>query len=119
MLTRDQIVAIEDFAVEKVEVPEWGGFVFVRVMTAGQRDQFEKKFTADRFTDTRAYLCAATISDDRGELLFTLADVAVLTKKSSAAIDRIFAAAMKINKLSGDDVKELEKNSKANHLDGS
>ena len=119
MLSRDQILAARDFSIEKVEVPEWDGFVFVRVMTAGERDQFEKKFSKDRYGDIRAYVAAATMCDDQGVLLFEKSDIEVLTKKSSAAIDRIFEAALRLNKLRQTDIDDLVKNSKASRSEGS
>jgi hypothetical protein len=114
LLSKSQILAARDHQVEKVDVPEWGGFVFVRVMTAGERDQFERKFTQDRYGNIRAYVAAATVCDDEGNLLFEKADIDVLATKSGAAVDRLFDVALRINKLRKKDIDELEKNSKAN-----
>ena len=42
--------------------------------------------------------------------MFTEKDVVKLGKKSSAALDRIFSAAQKLNRISDDDVEDLAKN---------
>ena len=41
ILTRDQILQANDLVTETVEVPEWGGSVFVKSLTGVERDQFE------------------------------------------------------------------------------
>ena len=38
-LTADQILAADDMGLKEVAVPEWGGSVFIRVMTVGERDE--------------------------------------------------------------------------------
>jgi len=40
-LTKEQILGASDIEIEKVDVSEWGGFVYVKGMTAKQRDDFE------------------------------------------------------------------------------
>ena len=40
-LNREAILAAEDLPRELVEVPEWGGAVYVRALTGAERDQFE------------------------------------------------------------------------------
>ena len=37
-LTKDQILAADDLGVLKLTVPEWGGDVYIRVMSVGERD---------------------------------------------------------------------------------
>ena len=41
LLSRDDILGSDDLRLERVDVPEWNGVLYVRVMTAGERDQFE------------------------------------------------------------------------------
>ena len=41
-LTADQILAADDLGLLEIAVPEWGGSVFVRVMSVGERDSYEK-----------------------------------------------------------------------------
>jgi hypothetical protein len=111
-LTRDQILKAEDLKREEVPVPEWGGSVFVRTMTGGERDRFEAAFVRDK-TDTRARLAAATICDEAGTLLFSATDIEALGRKSAAALERVFVVAMRLSKVGKADVDDLEKNSAA------
>ena len=41
-LTADQILAADDMGLKEVNVPEWGGSVYIRVMTVGERDEYER-----------------------------------------------------------------------------
>lgn len=115
MLSKGQIFAAQDGKVERVEVPEWGGHVFVKTMSAGDRDQWEAsildargKFTPDH---GRAKLLLACVCDEAGKPLFDRGDVHDLSKKSSVAVQRVFDAAAKLNGIGKNDVDELEKNS--------
>ena len=113
MLTKDQILAANDLTKETVDVPEWGGPVFVRVLTGAERDAFESEAVGDRRvgkSNVRAQLCARAICDERGDRLFSDDEVGALAAKSAAALDRVFEAASRLNGLSGRDVEELEKN---------
>lgn len=109
-LTRDAILSASDRPLKHVPVPEWGGDVYVRVMTAGERDAFEAAQGEDAHKDLRARLAVATVCDSDGNLLFTAADVPAVTAKSARALDRIFAASARHNGITAADVEELRKN---------
>lgn len=113
ILSREAILACDDLPQVKVTIPEWGGTVFVRTMTAGQRDRFEQSVTDSPGVDFRARLAVLTVCDEDGKLLFSESDVALLTLRSARALSRIFSVAVKLNGITSDDVEELEKNSKA------
>lgn len=110
MLSRDQILSADDRKRQEVGVPEWGGSVHVRVMSASERDKFEAAFLADKSKDVRARIAAYVICDEAGAPLFSEADIPALGAKSAAALDRVFSVAMRINKLSDRDIEELAKN---------
>jgi hypothetical protein len=97
-----------------VEVPEWGGGVFVRAMTGRERDAFEaaglgggKKFDTTNF---RARLAAATVCDAQGALLFAPHQADALGEKSSGALNRIFEVAAPLSGLTQEDEDALTKN---------
>ena len=107
-------------AAELVEVPEWGGAVYVRALTGAERDQFEASIVEQRGRDVRmnmrnirAKLVALTVVDEDGQRIFTDDDVAALGGKSAAALDRLFAVAQRLSGLSMEDVEELAKNSES------
>jgi hypothetical protein len=121
MLSRDQFLSLAkaDLEREEVEVPALGGTVFVRAMTAGEKDAFEQANARAKGRDVRARLAACCTCDAAGHLLFGPADVAALTRLPGHALDAIGQAAMRLNRLGGDAVRELEKNSDAGPPDGS
>ena len=120
MLTRDAILGASDLKTEDVMVPEWGGVVRVRMMTARDRDSYESSFLSvqngkvvqnmDGIRLARARLLALTVVGEDGKPLFTESDVEALAGKSAAAVQRVFEVAQRLNKVSDDDVKELAGN---------
>lgn len=117
ILTRDAILSADDLAREFVEIPEWGGGVFVRMMTGEERDRWELGFSKRRGKDgnldlhgIRAELAAMVACDERGKSIFSVEDAPVLAKKSGSAIERICIAARKLNRLNEEDVEDLKKN---------
>lgn len=114
-LTRDQILGADDIRTETVEVPEWVGTVGIKVLSGTERDTFEIGITTGHKEggppDIRAMLCARAIVNEKGGRMFTDADVSALGRKSGAALDRVFQAVKKLNAMTEEDIKELEKNS--------
>ena len=118
-LTADEILNHDDMRIETVRVPEWGedAEVCIRVMTAGQRDEIESSFIGEdgkvkNVSNLRAKMVAKCLCDDTGKRLFNDGQVGALALKSGAAMDRIYEAAKKLNRmfLSDAETKELEKN---------
>jgi hypothetical protein len=114
LLTKEQILKQDDLRSEIVEVPEWGGEVKVCTMSGFARDRFEASITGKSgimdMKNVRAKLAAATIVDENGKLLFDEADIVKLGDKSCAALDRVFAAAQRLNLITNADVEQLAKN---------
>lgn len=112
-LTKERILAADDMKRESVDIPEWGGIVYVRTMTGTERDTWERMMIAAKDKTSyplRASLCALCICDDVGNRIFAVDEIDSLGEKSSAALDRIFEIATRLNKIGGNDVKELEGN---------
>lgn len=113
-LTRDEILKADDFKTEKVEVPEWGGQVFILTISGAERDDFEASLIKGKKTNlsnVRAKFCALTICDDKNKRLFSDKDVFALGRKSAKALDRVFTAAQKLNGITSEEIEELVKNS--------
>lgn len=114
MLTKEQILAAADIRVKEVDVPEWGGTVFVRTPTGREQDQFDKSLEGkDGKRDGRRFselFCALYLSDAEGNRIFTDSDAPMLGKKSMRAIRRIMDAALELNGLKKEAVEEMEKN---------
>lgn len=114
ILSRDEILAASDIQIEMVEVPEWGGSVYVKGMTGAERDRFEAGVVTTNgqdsslnMNDLRAKLCAICICDEAGKPLFSSRDVKELTKKSASALQRVFKKAQSLSGLTDDDLEEL------------
>lgn len=125
-LTRDAILSAADLNKELVDVPEWGGSVYVRALSGAERDRFEASIVEQRgkssranLANIRAKLAALTVCDEQGEKLFTGADVSALGEKSAAALNRIFDVARRLSGLGEDDVKELAEGLEDDPFDGS
>jgi len=125
MLTKSQIFEKNDLPTEEVDVPEWGGSVFVRKFTSEDKDNFDiliaKKSDEDKIDlhNLRAKLCVFTIVDEDGKCLFSEEDVEALGRKSATAIERIFTVSQRLNNLGLEAVKEIEKNSESGQSEDS
>ena len=125
-LSREQILSASDLKIEEVQVPEWGGSVFVQSLNGKARDKFEStrfKLKGDKVEmihdNTRAVLVSLCACDEAGTLLFSEGDVAALGSKNAAALDRVFEVAQRLSGLRGKDVEEKLKNSAAVQTDSS
>lgn len=127
LLTRDAILGASDIETEIVAVPEWGGDVMVRGLTAAQRDKYEQSMIGKdekgkakiSMANARARLVALTVVDESGALVFSDADILKLGTKSAAAMDRIYEAATRLSGVSDGDMDELVGNSEAETSDDS
>lgn len=111
MSIRDKILAANDRKRITMEIPEWDVTVHIAAMSAEDRDSWEKDMIKDKDKNIRARLVVRVLLDDDGERIFQDKDAKELGQKSAAVVDRVFAEAIKLNGLSGDDVEELAKNS--------
>lgn len=111
-LSAEQILAADDMGLKRVEVPEWGGEVFLRVMSVGERDAYERQWIGKKETgieNFRTRYLAGVLCDEKGKLLFSRDQIASLAEKSGAVMGRLFDEAMKHNKMTEEDVQELGK----------
>lgn len=113
-LSRDDILNYEDITTEVVEVPEWGGSVRLKVLSAAERDAFEASTVTTKggkqkpnLANLRARLVSRCIVDEDGNRVFESGDVARLGNKSSRALDRLFTKCQELNGFSDKDVEEL------------
>ena len=141
LLNKEDILSRDDLKKEELFIPEWEASVLISELSADARDEFEQfmveqrdkvrpkkqahkkglkkgqdkaqKQTPTEYVHIRAALAAATLVNENGDRLFSLADVVKLGKKSGMALDRIFDVANKLNKIYGQEREDLEKNSEA------
>lgn len=118
-LTIDDILGCDDIEIEPVEVPSWGGTVYVRTITGDKRDAFDSLFARDddgkvNMIGVRAKLVAMCLCDSKGTFVSPSdAQVITLGKKSAAMLERCFEACQRINGMLTKDIEKLEKNLEA------
>lgn len=124
VLTKDEILAADDIQRQWVDVPEWGGGVYVYVMSGVERDSFEEsnwemrgKSNVLNLQNLRARLCAVCIRDEKGKRLFASKEIKALGKKSGVALSRVFKVAQEINGMTPEDIEEMTKNLKGGQND--
>lgn len=122
LLSKDAILNADDLKHEDVDVAQWGGTVRVRTMTGAERDEFRNSVSAEggigpgRFS---VALLAATLIDETGARLFTVAEIDQLAEKSATSIDKPAAVSMRLNGIGGAAAEESAKNSASGQSDDS
>ena len=121
-LSKSDILEAKDIESEVVKVPEWGGEVRVDGLSLADKDQWTDSIMSDgkvNMIGATARLCALCIRGEDGKPLFTMKDITALSKKSAAALDRIFQVAQKLSGIGQDEIEETVKNSEKTQTDDS
>lgn len=120
-LKLQEILAAQDLGLQEVPVPEWGGSVYVRRLSAsdvidlgaeqsvaglnGAGDAEHRK--TSMAIAVRAFLC-----DDAGQALCATVDEArAFLKKAAGPVNRIVTLGLQLNALDNRDLAALSKNS--------
>jgi hypothetical protein len=130
VLTAADITRVRDVVIKPVEIPEWGGVVNVRSMSALERENYfeairkiegygKKERTIIVLKRSSALLAQMTLCDEAGNLLFTPQEIATLSAKSSKALQRIVDVSAKLNGLADDDDESAGKDSPEQMASGS
>lgn len=137
LLNRDQVLGADDLNTEDVECSEWGGVMRVRALTSKERGQLERMFSSAKTGDGainmgkdkdpnapnwgnwRAWIIAKAAVDENNKPVFAVTDIERLGERSSAPIDRVSSAVMRISGLNKKDQEEMEKNSEGTTTDDS
>lgn len=111
-LTAAQILQAPRAKPVPVEVPEWGGVVHVRMLTAGELDTFQLQVAeqSKESRQVRALLVAACCCDADGYPVFSEAQTTELANLDCAPMERIFEAAQRLNGLTKQAQDEARKN---------
>jgi hypothetical protein len=109
-LSREALLGATQMPTKVVDIPELGGSVTVRGMSAKERTQFEKKFVTtvrgkqqrnfDAFREQLVVFCAI-------DPTFTEADLPALANVRGDVIERIADVAMKLSGITEKDIEEL------------
>jgi hypothetical protein len=99
LLSAADILGAEDLVPVEVDVPEWGGTIRIRPLSAAEALTFIESLKKRQEEGAMRILIASAI-DAAGKQLFTEADVHRLKAKSLRALMRVQNAAMQLNGLS-------------------
>jgi hypothetical protein len=108
---RERIIAYDDLPREPVEVPWLDEKLYVRGLTAQEKDAWVARTMPDgEFVWTNnltAELVARTLVDEDGERIFEDEHAAALGKKGAATLSMLFAVAMRLSGLSEEGTAEI------------
>ncbi len=118
-LSRESIFAVSDLTTEWIDVPEWGGGLYVRGLTAAERDRLETSLlnakgepqTAKLENYRARMIVACAVNEDGTPVFKGNADAIALGNKSASAINRVVDVARRLSGMTDEDVEELTKNS--------
>jgi hypothetical protein len=98
ILSAQDILEMDDVRTVDVDVPEWGGVVRLRSLTAEEMTEFVDQSGRDKGESTVKLLVLCSI-DESGQRLFTSSHMALLKKKNLRAFMRVQTEALKLNGL--------------------
>lgn len=117
-LSRAGILGASDITFEVVEVPEWGGSVRVRGLSAADQDDIVHSCVSRNGDQTtvdlrnlRAKYLLRCLVDKKGNRLLTEADLEALGGKSGGVINRLFTVAERLSAMSEAALEGMVKNS--------
>jgi hypothetical protein len=115
-LTKQQILSTTP-RLKEVDVPEWGGSVFIRPLTIHEQakltdlgTRYEKGSVVDRMKNCTLRLVQWSVCDGEGNPLFEAGDMEPLMSKAASAFLRLQDAILALSGLTEESRKELEKN---------
>jgi hypothetical protein len=122
VLSKADILQVVDLEQESMEIPEWGGTIYVRGATAAERDDYEQSLVGSRVVDdqlkaytnyhnAKARLVVKCVVDIDGKRVFDDKDADALGSKSAKVIRRIFDRIQSLSGLGAGVVDEMGKNS--------
>lgn len=126
ILTAADILSADDIERELVEIPEWGGSVWVYGMTASERDRQELEAARilqnanDRSAkkaqraNIRAMVAAIVCRDENGARIFGSEHIQQLGKRSAKPLDRIYDVARRLSGITDSTDEEEEKENLSN-----
>ena len=108
----DKTSLFADFAAgpeqELVET-NWGR-LYVRAMTAGEKDRWDLRHAEVKGADFRARLVVACAFTEEGQPAFAASDIPALSALPVPALEPVVDTAVRINRMLAADVETLQKN---------
>lgn len=120
-LTRDQILSNKSFRSKTIQIDEWGGEVRLKAISGAEREALEDavyerigdKLQVKKGASLLTALLLRSMCDDDGNRLFQDGDIEFIRGIDSVTLNKLFKVAADVNGLSGEEEREIEKNSEA------
>jgi len=114
-LTLTNILGTDDKTSERIEIPEWNGYVYIRVMSAKERSEIEdlcikiqeSKKETGKFR--RELIRRTWVQADGTPMITDDAIATHMMNKNAMAIERIFEKSCEVNGFRQKDVDTLKK----------
>lgn len=114
-LNPQQILEQKTLVTEVLEVPEWGGKVRVKMLSARERDEFESSMMTvdnkgrpvDNRKNARARLVQIAVVHEDGRPFFTKHDIRTLGELPAAGLQRVFNKVNEMSAISEEDMEEM------------
>jgi hypothetical protein len=114
-LTREQILQLAGKrTIQKIDVPEWGGEVYIRELLGKERDRLEASVLAtngnnkkSNTENLRARLVVLAVVDENGNRLFSDEDAKTVGTLGVKGLQRAFIMAQRLSGLSDEEIEEL------------
>lgn len=117
---RKRLMGANDTKVQPIEVPEWGGTYYVRVLSGKDRESFEEALSAEqRMKNFRLRFLVLALCDQDGTRVLTDSDTDLLGERNSVVLNRVFEQAWSINAFTKEAVDALGEGSSAAQSGGS
>ena len=111
---RKRLMGANDTKVQPIEVPEWGGTYYVRVLDGKSREAFEEALSAEqRMKNFRARFLVLALCDEDGKQFLADADIDALNERNAVVLNRVFEQAWTINAFTKEAVDALGEGSPA------
>lgn len=111
MKIRDKVLSIDDRKLEKMYVQEWDETIYLKTMTAKERDSYiQRSDKMESEAEKSALMIVTFVCESDGSRAFEEADIEKLADKNAAVIDRIIHEIIVLNGLDSDAIENAEKN---------
>lgn len=108
LLSAAEILAADDLKSVDESVPEWGGIVRLRALSAGEVLSMTRELETKKDEGMFEILVRCAV-DDNGAPVFTPDQIPELKKKSMQVLDRLQKVALRLNSMRPQDGVELKK----------
>lgn len=120
MSSIEQRIRSAKMKLEELDVPEWGGTIYVRRLSSGERDVFfaaiDSAKNEDSKTGVERLIVSLALCDENGKAIFSSPDE--LKDLDAIAIDNVSLVAMRINAFTKEAKEDLAKKSQSGEMPG-